>query len=662
MEAVFIESSFVKSLTLLLLLFCSLSPYAHASAYSDYLETLVKQANQQELWKDNQWLKLGHWDSGLFGYSSNIASTETFFISKEGSSSPRSELEADLRAFFSTEKRAYPALVADPKRPETFFVHEYPRCQLPARFLFLKRKLNIDLSKIPPIDCVDFDKFKKNLGAKSVSVVFSNFFLDSPASAFGHSLIRINKSPLGASSSEHQELLDYGINFAAERTTPNPILYAAFGLMGFFRGTYSKIPYYYKVREYNDFESRDLWSYDLNLTPDEVEMLVAHIWELGPNWNRYWYFFFNCGNAILYAIEAAAPRYPISENLKIYIIPSDTIKTLLSIPGLVTKVSYRPSARAEFYSRLKQLNPKEKDDLSQFIQSDYKMQTLSGQDKKTQAEILDTALDYYDFRMAKELLVEGSDISKKRQSLLASRASLGVSSKTVEVPAPAIESPHLGHRSMRTGFEGGTLKSNVRFAQYDLRFALHDSLDAGQGYPDISQVEFFNFKFRYLFEPKQFQAEELNLFRLLALSPVDSFVKNTSWRFELGLKRFYDKNCQDNHSCFGGSAEYGLGYSAHLGSYLIPYAFLETEVDWAHFIGSGQRIGAGPSLGMLFKTEHWGWKIDSKYQYMLFSYFPSQLRLQSELRWNPDLTYTFGIKTVRYETEWENSISASRFF
>ena len=58
----------------------------------------------------------------------------------------------------------------------------------------------------------------------------------------------------------------------ANVTVSNGALYAVLGLVGGFTGSWSNLPYYYKVREYNNFEARDLWSYDLNLRPDEVAL------------------------------------------------------------------------------------------------------------------------------------------------------------------------------------------------------------------------------------------------------------------------------------------------------------------------------------------------------------------------------------------------------
>ena len=43
-------------------------------------------------------------------------------------------------------------------------------------------------------------------------------------------------------------------------------------IFGGFRGEYAKMPYYFKVREYADYESRDIWEYPLNLTQVQKQL------------------------------------------------------------------------------------------------------------------------------------------------------------------------------------------------------------------------------------------------------------------------------------------------------------------------------------------------------------------------------------------------------
>ena len=70
--------------------------------------------------------------------------------------------------------------------------------------------------------------------------------------------------------------------------------FALKGLTGLYPGTLSSSPYYAKVREYSDMESRDVWEYRLNLTPDETRQLLRHAWEIGATRFDYWFFDENC--------------------------------------------------------------------------------------------------------------------------------------------------------------------------------------------------------------------------------------------------------------------------------------------------------------------------------------------------------------------------------
>src|SRR5262249_52394312 len=161
-----------------------------------------------------------------------------------------------------------------------------------------------------------------------------------PASMYGHTFLRVNKATDTKPDEKRMELLDFGIGYGANVTTSDPFSYALFGLMGLFDGTFTNVPYYYKVREYNNFESRDLWSYELALTEDELDTLVAHFWEIGETAFPYFYLTRNCSYYLLSVIEAAAPRLQLLSKIPFWVIPSDTVQALTETPDLVSKVSY----------------------------------------------------------------------------------------------------------------------------------------------------------------------------------------------------------------------------------------------------------------------------------------------------------------------------------
>ncbi len=80
-------------------------------------------------------------------------------------------------------------------------------------------------------------------------------------SVFGHTLLRI-------SSSYKSPLLSSAVNYAANDTDSNGLLYAFKGIFGFYPGYFSLLPYHQKLNDYSGVEHRDIWEYTLNLSQD----------------------------------------------------------------------------------------------------------------------------------------------------------------------------------------------------------------------------------------------------------------------------------------------------------------------------------------------------------------------------------------------------------
>lgn len=157
-------------------------------------------------------------------------------------------------------------------------------------------------------DCKKLSAFLNKVGHRRVSVTFSSYFMGNPGSTFGHTFLKISKKE-HAIDDDKDPLLSYGVNYAASAGDERGFFYALKGLAGFYKGEFTAMPYYYKVREYNDFESRDLWIYDLNLSKRQRKNLVYHIWELGEAHADYYFFNKNCSYFVLKVIDVV-----LSEN------------------------------------------------------------------------------------------------------------------------------------------------------------------------------------------------------------------------------------------------------------------------------------------------------------------------------------------------------------
>ncbi|HTP26738.1 MAG TPA: DUF4105 domain-containing protein [Anaeromyxobacteraceae bacterium] len=548
-----------------------------------YLAELTATARQRHLAADREWLRLVRYRSRLLGGVESEAADSNFFLAPNGKNDPEAELEATLAGFFS------PARLQSKK---------HPQCQFPARLAWLAERLSMDRSRLPTQRCPDLEAFQDRLRAKSVTLVFSSYYLNNPASAFGHTFLRVNKAD-AALNSHHFELVDYGIDYAATADTGNALLYAVKGLTGLFQGHWNHYPYFYKVREYADYESRDLWEYDLELSPRETEMLVLHLWELGSTWFRYYYLTENCSYGVMAALEAAAPRLELLQHLGPIIIPGDTVRALYANPGLVRAVHFRPSIRAQFRMRVSHLTAAEGDAVERLIKAPAA--SITGLSPIAEARALDAALDYVDLTYARELLgnvvTPAADL---KQRLMERRSSLLVQSDELTLPAPESLDPHRAHGSLRAGVGAGASTRNGPLTVYDFRLALHDLADPPTGYPALSQIEFLPVRLRYEPRSNAFGLEEGFLADVFSLSDFGRFEHHISWRARFGATTVRDSACSD---CLAGIASLGGGFAKSLAADRVTaFALLDSEVLGGPHLsgidGSRVRVGLGPAAGI----------------------------------------------------------------
>jgi hypothetical protein len=509
---------------------------------------LISRARKLHLSQEKQWRDLLHIRPNLFAFSRSQANGVSFFLSEDGHKNANAELEATLR---------------DVNLPaKNFKANEHPLCRFPARRRWLVEKLEIPESYFDHADCPLYDAYLRRLKPNLVTVVFSSYFSGNPGSAFGHTLFRISRAD--APDDTHNELLDHGIGFAVDAGPDvNPVLYALGGLFGGFTGSFANLPYYYKVREYVAAESRDLWSYDLDLTPTEVTFFVDHIWEVGGTTFDYYFFTQNCGLHILTTLEAAVPRLRLVERVPLWVMPADAIRAINEEPGLVKSIRFRPSFRTRAEAGFAQLSDGDKFQFLKFIQSEELI------DLSNKTNLLDLGIDYFDFKHSEAERAEKPELADERHKLLSARAKLGVATSEIQVSADPLKRPDLGHPSMRMFLGGGKDTLLGKFADFGLRFALHDALDPEPGYPSESRIEFMNFQFRTYFDRRELtqptvpQLQRFDFFHMASYSTWTSFERPISWYARIGVDSTTDFSCQD---CLGYGVELGFGASVRVSS------------------------------------------------------------------------------------------------
>lgn len=542
---------------------------------------------------DQRWLNLVHYKKNIWGHYLSQADGENFFLHPEGKKSPEKELARTKELFTQNNLDAI--------------------CRFPARSIYLTQKNPLTL-------CKEYREFVEKLNPKSISLIFSSYFINSPASAFGHTFLRVNSSRHEDPESSKADLLDYGINYAAQMDSDNVLIYATKSMLGLFPGTFTAVPFYYKVREYNDFESRDLWEYQLQFTQEQIDLMVAHMWELGQTYFDYKFFTENCSYHILGILEVGNPQLKLTEALPpLYVIPVDTVRLLFTEKNLVRGFKFRPSVLTKLKYSTKDLNFTEKSNILSWVNDPQRMALdLKNQSPEQQAKFMDATLDAFDFINAQALVHDPKKVQETRHQLATERAMVDVVSN-VSMPAP-LHSPQTAHRSQRLGLNYGEMEGE-KYARFQIRFALHDLLDPLPGQPQFSEIEFagLNLRLQNEQDAQKLYLDRLDLFRVSSFEPVTAFQKDFSWTARLGLRNIQDRACVD---CLAGHMELGGGASiAPEGSLSFVSLLSKLEIDYTGaFAGSG-RVMVGPevwarlaeweSVSMLLKSGYkWGTEFD----------------------------------------------------
>ena len=153
--------------------------------------------------------------------------------------------------------------------------------------------------------------------------------MNNPSSMFGHTFLRFDR----AEQDERTRLLSYSVNYGAAVDADNGLQFALYGLTGGYPGTYSVMPYHQLVRKYSDYENRDIWEYQLNLTATEVRRLLEHLWELQSNYADYYFFDENCSYQLLFLLDVARPGLALTDRFEVYAIPVDTVRAVVDQPA-----------------------------------------------------------------------------------------------------------------------------------------------------------------------------------------------------------------------------------------------------------------------------------------------------------------------------------------
>lgn len=475
----------------------------------------------RELSDSPYWLSLGHYrEHGLLEKSQlSFIRDAKFFLAPSGRNDPMAELTVTIDA------------VDD---PVTGDVDRHPVCRFPARYRWLSQQLQSEKFTASYqrrlASCEDYHEWRGNIKAHSAALIYASTHLNSPSSMYGHTLLRIDPPDYDVTSTA---LLSWGISFGANIPSgENSILYAYKGIFGGYPGLFNVMPYYEKLKEYSRIENRDVWEYKLNLTPQEVDTLVVHLWELKEITFDYFFFDENCSYRLLELLDMARPGQNVLEGYPLVAIPVDTVRGVIDA-GFVSSANYQPSISTKLKVKIASLGLEESEvavkvseDLSHLKDSPY-----LDLPPERQAHVSQTAYDYLRYKVRKS--PRNEVVAKNSYQLLTEINRLPI----ITFPDPVVPvQPELGHESGAFTLSAGR-ESSENYVDAELRLSFHELEDNLKGYMPGSAINMGRFKFRH-YESENFELQQLDVIDIDSLSPRDDFFKPISWRSSVGFERY----------------------------------------------------------------------------------------------------------------------------
>jgi hypothetical protein len=515
-------------------------------------------------------------------------------------------------------------------------------CRFPARYLWLERKLALSQYGIRASTCPRFEKWRAQIDASSAELLFAAAFLNSPASMYGHTLLKLGRK----GPTQGEAILDYVVAYGAETGDVGGLPYIVLGLSGGFPGYFSTMPFYLKIREYNDAESRDIWSYSLKLNERELDFLVRHLWEARQVRFPYYFLGKNCSYFLLRLLDIVHEKKSFTAELPIWTIPVDTIRQL-DRRGRIGQREHRPSRSQRMFARRESLSSEEKS-LAKAWARDKSPPPLDVLKEDRQAKVLDAAFEYHRYLQAGAPLLGEYQERELRIALARSRLSI----PAAPLSGLRAEPPEESHLSNRAGVFFGERKPDQgkpsSFGLIEWRPAIQDLLSDPFGLDHYGEQEIMRTRLRISERGKKILAESFDLIRIRALSPIDSWVKKPSWRFALAADR------EKGRGCLGGRCTYfllevGGGMSAPIfgSNENILFCLMVLDTHAGAPFAPNYRIGAGPEFGI--KLRPLGpWRILAEARWK--RYFLGDKEWRKSLRVGQSLTLSKKLE-VRAEAE-----------
>jgi hypothetical protein len=516
----------------------------------------------------------------------SLVDDPSFFLSKNGQRDSGAELNAMLVAL--AQELALSS-ATDNDQAKTDANNNSVLCRFPARVAWLTEVLAIDAASLSA-DCPELDEWISTLAPEQLSIMFAQEYLDNPLSAFAHTLLRIDSKASIADPNQIDKA--YALNYTVDGDPNDSFpVYATKSMIGSYNSAIEIDPYPEMLAKYLQDDERDTWTYQLSLTPAEVQQIMRHVWETKALKMPYYFTTDNCASEILRLIDVVRPQQNLLSQLSYAVVPSDVIQ-LLNDEQLLASATYTP---ADNTLRQNQLNDKKQ----QRAQLGYHNSA-----KQTVNEIKSAQLNPV------------SSMSADGQTLL--KRQINVS-----------DNNPIDRHPLQLGTIGIGQRGDDDYMDIGFRAGFHDTLDPASGYPQFFNLEGLAATLRLYDtddnkanQPNSVVLQNVTLIRGRSFNPVNAAKKGNTWGASIEATRVNDGSQEAGTDHLVGSVGYEKGWSWAFGTPASGTGEMPPQLCYTFLAGTGQ-VGRGINKGFRLGA---GINAGCRYQ------INNQLRAQAELQ------------------------------
>lgn len=484
---------------------------------------------------DPQWLALLHIKNNI-----SEIQDEHFFLSHERTA--------------ESEYAAHIQVLKTNKACETI-------CKYPARYKFLKKKLDLNISFK---HCDDLNAFLASSNGDESSVVFASSYLESPISYFGHIFIKIDNK---------NNMFSQTIGYAAEIPQKTGFIQLLTkGITGGFTGKYVANQYFKIIENYGNIEQRALTEYKLNLNSDEVDTIKLHMYEMFGINVPYKFFTENCAYEVLWFLDIARPSLQLTKTHTGIVAPFRVLDAIHE-KNIVTNIQKREPQINKMYLVYKSLDSKDKNLFSDIVKSERPIDLLNKQigiSSDTRDKYLYLLNGYYDI-LFKKYGYSKSDFSEIKSSIY---------------KMPSIEAHESNHTSG---------SSKIEFTKYLQKnggsiniqpYLLDKKLDKTS---EINEASLKFFETELSRKDGDTKIEKINIAEIESISTYLPFHNQPSWKINIA----YDRPLKNDK--LTPNAGFGIGKTFEyndIKAYILGYI-------------SVQPIESSANMDLIYGISHW---------------------------------------------------------